>query len=159
MKIINRPEVQFQKSALSLSKYIKEMNLCMSELKDLYVDDDRGLYLKKLMIEFDTTQKKYKKCTLEYKKEEELEILELGRKISQKVQQDIAARFKVDNPMIKNFSVLEMTSIKEDMTKDNYKSYGNNALVESAKHYNNFMTSHDEVLEEKELIDLSDVIS
>jgi len=52
-----------------------------------------------------------------------------------------------------------MTSINEDMTKDNYKSYGNNALVESAKHYNNFMTSHDEVLEEKELIDLSDVIS
>jgi len=61
MRIINRPEVQFQKDALSLSKYIKEMNLCMSELKDLYVDDDRGLYLKKLMIEFDTTQKKKKK--------------------------------------------------------------------------------------------------
>jgi hypothetical protein len=155
MRIVNRPEVQLQNNIISASKYIKEMNLCITELDNLYVENDRGLYFDKLMKEFDREKKLYKECLLEYKKEEEIELLEFGRRVARTVKEDIVTRFKVDNQMIKNFSVLEADSIHEHMTKENFRVYGNDELEKCGQHFNKFAQSNGQAQQEDSLIDLS----
>jgi len=159
MRIINRPEVSLQKNVITLNKYLQEINLCISELSDLYDEDDKGLYLKKFLTEFDKTKKEFKEFLFEYMKDEEVDGLVKARKVTNKIRNDIVARFSVDNPMLKNFSTLEIPTLKANLTKDNSKLYGNRELVECSKHINSFVTSHVDYSERDETIDLDVIVA
>ena len=57
LKIINRPEIYFQKKILSIEEFTKEMKLCITKLDLLYEGTDQAYYLKKFLDEFNKEKK------------------------------------------------------------------------------------------------------
>ncbi len=55
--------------------------------------------------------------------------------------------------------MIEIESVKENLTKDSSKLYGNKELIECVKHFNNFLESNDEGNQLVESIDLAIGIS
>jgi hypothetical protein len=80
LKIINRPEIYFQKNILSMSEFTKEINLCINQLDLLYEGDDKGYYLQKFLDEFKKEEKEYKGYLLIYTDGEEIDHLEDAKK-------------------------------------------------------------------------------
>jgi len=121
----------------------------------LYEEEDQGFHFKKLVDAFDKQKKEYKNYLFEYTTDQEINEFKYGRQIKAKIYNDIENRFKVDNPIIQNFSVLDIVSLKENLSKENMKIYGNSDIQACAKHYNYFLTSHEEHKEDDETLDLN----
>ena len=89
LKIINRPEIYFQKNILNIEEFIKEMKLCITRLDLLYEGTDQGYYLKKFLNEFNKEKKEYKGYLLIYTNGEETDHIEDAKKMIRFVKKQI----------------------------------------------------------------------
>ena len=143
LKIINRPEIYFQKNILSIKEFTKEMKLCITQL-DLLYEGTQGYYLKKLLDEFNKEKKEYKGYLLIYINGEETDHIEDAKKMIRFVKKQIEERFNHNNEILENFSFLEISHIKDDLLeikKEDLTPYKNTEIINALNIYNKCFSS------------------